>query len=658
MKTLCITGFAHPALSDIAENIFSSGLSAAKASQQQESMDIDGWHQRVIAKHAGVSGIGGVSQVGRLWEQLAADIFLNNLHTAAWGWCSPQSLFLLDFWEQFDPQIYFVLVCVSPQQALSEAIAHASSDLQPEQVLKDWYNAHQTLLRFHLRHPERSMLLMAEDALAAPQQLIEKLAADWSLPLQTHPRHSHSLRAANHGVHPDIVAGYLAQQLLADRSAEETLFQEIQACMTLLGNAPDASIHSSSSISVSAVISAHRQMYEQSQKVQALEQTQTQLRAELENSKDASERTTQLDALQTELTDVREEAELLLLQLHQVQEELEHYFLAHQQTLQTNEMLQNRLRRVYERMPDYSNYGSIKTTVAKKANTIDWHWKDLEISGKLIAQLHCRTQIVDGIALLRFIPLPGQSLPFLSTGDSSQPVDIAVGPNSIGPASALNALATSDIRLLSSMAQLLEQVFTTSVARQLPADFATEHLQQALALLPRHLQALPQRLRFDSVTLKNNHVVPGYEHLWLVLENLSWGQQTWTRFEFRVACANTETSFGTDPKLEFPQPTGASPLTSWFVESNDEYGDKLELRFAQPDAMDLSVWGQLSAADHDFLCALMGSIPAMLTALQNAKVSIDRKWQDWEQLVHATQHILNLRTQVEEESQQPVNATH
>ena len=35
----------------------------------------------------------------------------------------------------------------------------------------------------------------------------------------------------------------------------------------------------------------------------------------------------ELDSLREQLTDAREEAELTLLQLHQVQEELEHYFL-------------------------------------------------------------------------------------------------------------------------------------------------------------------------------------------------------------------------------------------------------------------------------------------------------------------------------------------
>lgn len=39
----------------------------------------------------------------------------------------------------------------------------------------------------------------------------------------------------------------------------------------------------------------------------------------------------QLQALQQQLEEARDEAELNLLQLQQVQEELEHYFLAHQE---------------------------------------------------------------------------------------------------------------------------------------------------------------------------------------------------------------------------------------------------------------------------------------------------------------------------------------
>jgi len=130
--------------------------------------------------------------------------------------------------------------------------------------------------------------------------------------------------------------------------------------------------------------------------------------------------------------------------------------------------------------------------------------------------------------------------------------------------------------------------------------------------LPENLAILPPVVRFDHIKLKNNQINPGYEHLWFELDNLSFGQQHWAQFEFRLACANTTTQFGSDPRLEFPENTGQAPLPSWFIESNDEHGNKLELRFAQPEAMDISVWNQLGEADRHFIRALINALPNLL----------------------------------------------
>jgi len=59
------------------------------------------------------------------------------------------------------------------------------------------------------------------------------------------------------------------------------------------------------------------------------------------------------DALQAECKEAKEEAELTLLQLHQVQEELEHYFLLSQELKSSSAITpeqQQRLRRCNERL--------------------------------------------------------------------------------------------------------------------------------------------------------------------------------------------------------------------------------------------------------------------------------------------------------------------
>jgi hypothetical protein len=102
-------------------------------------------------------------------------------------------------------------------------------------------------------------------------------------------------------------------------------------------------------------------------------------------------------------------------------------------------------------------------------------------------------------------------------------------------------------------------------------------------------------------------------------------------------------SFGAHTKLEFPQDVSQGPLSGWYMESHDDFGAKLELRFAQPEAMDMAVWQQLPADDKKFVQALVRRISAMLRSLQDAALPLKRDWADWQQLAQDIQRILTLR---------------
>jgi hypothetical protein len=102
--------------------------------------------------------------------------------------------------------------------------------------------------------------------------------------------------------------------------------------------------------------------------------------------------------------------------------------------------------------------------------------------------------------------------------------------------------------------------------------------------------------------------------------------------------------FGKHPKLEFPEGAGQAPLPSWFADSYDDCGAKLELRLALPEAMDMEVWQKLGTADHKFLTALVMRLPAILLALQSAGTQAKRSWDDWQTMVLELQRILALHT--------------
>ena len=122
-------------------------------------MTMASWHESVLAA---ADEAGPVTQPGKFWEQVASNLFLENLRSRLWGWVEPRSVWLLDFWQQFEPKLHFVLVYTSSQRALAMALASGLDESDIPELLNRWHAHHQEMLRFHNRNPHRTMLLDAE----------------------------------------------------------------------------------------------------------------------------------------------------------------------------------------------------------------------------------------------------------------------------------------------------------------------------------------------------------------------------------------------------------------------------------------------------------------------------------------------------------------
>jgi hypothetical protein len=265
--------------------------------------------------------------------------------------------------------------------------------------------------------------------------------------------------------------------------------------------------------------------------------------------------------------------------------------------------------------PAYCDYQSIEILPSEGGNITHWRIKELNAVGRSLPELEFETTVTDGVAS---IAIGGQTLP---------------------------DLGTSEWDLLQALVPLLERTLASPAALQLPEGFNPQELQDGLAKLGVVMQQLPPTLRCDQVKLTREQVNPDYEHLWLHFENLAFNGKRWPEFEFRLSCANVRPKhFGMYPKLEFPQHTGQAPFEAWFEEAYDDFGAKLELRFALPDAMDLAVWQRLSENDHAFIFALISRLPALFSRLQNTGTNLKRPWADWLAMAQEVQRILLLRT--------------
>ena len=282
----------------------------------------------------------GYAQVspGKMWQTLSVDLMLANMETDSWGWAEPRNIYFLDYWRDFDPRVNFVLVYSSPQQVLARLME--KGPLEPaavEAALADWRAYNEELLRFHHANPERSILVNAEVVADGPVDFLSACQERFDL----------DLRRINEPLELDgkvsAMALWSASSLFSGFDDVQSLFDELESVADLPRNMTAGSGHlaqqawaeySSLSKELAAAL-AHQEtnvaaLQEFEAQNRSLQQTIETLKAELDKAQRARQEQT-ASASKAEVEEARQENELLLLQLHQVQEELEHYFHKYQE---------------------------------------------------------------------------------------------------------------------------------------------------------------------------------------------------------------------------------------------------------------------------------------------------------------------------------------
>lgn len=294
-------------------------------------------------------------QPGKLWHELATDIFLTHIQHDLWGWADYQTLALLDFWRDFDPQVRLLLVYNPPEAYLQKVLGPASSTSAAsiDAALNEWLRWNTMLLRYFQRHPQSCILINSNKALAQPQVLLDQLAHRWLLSglgaLETPCGQCASY---------EQLQAHLILQMSDVNHPAWALHQELEGTATWPNEHPSAVAVALSTNAQTAWlewVSARTQLADLSAtiaeeslakenalvKCDNLAQERLKLQAEnaeLQKAKSAvlaQLGDLRLKAAQPEKADpliaeLKQENELLLLQLHQVQEELERYFLLSQ----------------------------------------------------------------------------------------------------------------------------------------------------------------------------------------------------------------------------------------------------------------------------------------------------------------------------------------
>jgi hypothetical protein len=323
-------------------------------------------------------------QAGPVWHGMALDLMLGNLDQDLWGWADPQAIHTLDYWRELDPKLTFVLVYDEPHRVLAQAARSqgdppTAQDLQ--RLLDNWVAYNGALLRFHLRHPQRSQLVHAQQVRRAADRYLQQLQPLLDAPLTRLPGATDQIGVTQHalapagsalllpdtlvqavsaaGLEPQVAAQrlsaeaaerYLIDGVLANHPQALQLYAELQSAANLPTD-PAARLGPQHAMAAWETLVRQRAfMAELLAQLNAQHQRKT---GEWENAR------TLLEHARTEQT---QENERLVSQLHQVQEELERQVRAARETQETgkhkalseeNELLLSQLHQVQEELERY-----------------------------------------------------------------------------------------------------------------------------------------------------------------------------------------------------------------------------------------------------------------------------------------------------------------
>jgi hypothetical protein len=357
----------------------------------------------------------------------------------------------------------------------------------------------------------------------------------------------------------------------------------------------------------------------------------------------------QVNDRQTALVDLKQAHESLLLELASAQSLAEQSFIQGEHTASLLEGLEAdkrsveaRLSRLLKKFPDpvvCERFEAVGSPLGDQLKT-QWQLVGLQTDKLYIPSVLFSTILEDkalGFSMSKaqattngLVRWPG----ILAT--SSELVVSPVGDATTGPIRAETwlSLATGDLEIVTALMVSLEQELAAgSIEQQFGLSFSNQ-ISTGLKAFKHFSNEATGCFRYDQVRLKRVAIHDDYEHLWLEFDNVLYNDVRSPYFECRVACSELISKrFGSFPKLEFPRLETQQPLNAWYPESTDEFGEKLELRFASPNVFDVAVWQTLTNGDRGFITSLLERLPTILRELDLEQAELQRPWPQWQSVV-------------------------
>lgn len=353
----------------------------------------------------------------------------------------------------------------------------------------------------------------------------------------------------------------------------------------------------------------------------------------------------ELIAYNARLEDYREENVALITSLNQIQEELEQHFLQKQKIKQEYNSLRSRWQRIERNHPSLLDYDEIRLITVDAVSAtpyLIWEAKNFYHANVNYPKFHLVTLLNEGRGGLSVLdPDVLVDKKAASRSLSKNLVFPHLLSNQQAIAQNYKLLGSIPWKRTTSGVALLEEILQKIWPKgQFPKEMDPSFWRSSLTQLLLELKQLPKTIAFEKVTLKRELRNVDYEHVWLEIDNLQFGNEYFIpKFEMRIGASLIQSQgFSRYPKFEFPLIGGrVKPFESWYAESSDEHGSKFEVRFdLNKKAADFNALSKLSRSDLIFLINVILCAPQFVQYLEAAQVPVARTWAPWKTLAEDT----------------------
>ena len=246
-------------------------------------------------------------EINQVWDGLALDLLMSNIDQNWWGWADSNAISLLNYWKSVDTKIVFVLVYDTPQNFIKRTL-NAQESISKESLstaINEWIKYNTALLKFYYKNNECALLVNTQQVKVDTTKYLEQVnnqlgMIDADIKTSTI---AIAEKTFKRDMNDDLLFDYVIKDLLHGYPEMLNLFEELQ--------------------SVANLAYLNKEEIKQNS-LEVMTSLFTQQKASKENNKKINTLTNKLEFLEKQYKD---ENELLLTQLMQVQENLEESYI-------------------------------------------------------------------------------------------------------------------------------------------------------------------------------------------------------------------------------------------------------------------------------------------------------------------------------------------